>query len=89
MVSVGGVLFFAHAFGAGRRNGWIKFSVDDGASWWLWRQIDPGPFGYSGLTPLHRNQTHVTLGIVYEECPSVGGCRILWLNVTSLLPRTS
>ena len=39
MVAVGGTLFFSHPFDrAARRNGWLKFSVDSGATWWLWRQ---------------------------------------------------
>eukprot|EP01048_Picozoa_sp_COSAG05_P030441 COSAG05_NODE_10572_length_558_cov_0.875817_1_plen_92_part_10 len=46
-VSVGSTLFFSHPFAASRSNGWIKYSIDRGDSWWLWRQVDPGSFGYS------------------------------------------
>ena len=78
-------------------NGWIKFSVDDGASWWLWRQIQPGAFAYSALTLIGTNESAgtVTLGIVYEstvsEAPVVAPfydvTTITWTTVTGPLPR--
>ena len=82
IVSAGGVLFFSHPFAkASRSNGWIKYSSDGGASWWLWRQIDPSVFAYSSLTVVDVNHTHVSLGAVYEGS---GGLR--YMVVTDFLP---
>jgi hypothetical protein len=43
--------------------------------------LDPAAFGYSGLTRLSSNRTHVTLGCVWE---GAGGLR--FIAVTGLLP---
>jgi hypothetical protein len=84
-VSAAGVLFFSHPFSkSSRSNGWIKYSNDGGASWWLWRQIDGSSFGYSSLTLVDVNQTHVSLGVVYE---GNGGLR--YAVVTDFLPTSS
>ena len=61
----------------------IKFSVDEGASWWLWRQVDPDAFGYSSLTVLASNDTHVTIGVVYEAQQGLA-----WATLTDFLPRS-
>ena len=85
IVSAAGVLFFSHPFSAtSRSNGWIKYSNDGGASWWLWRQIDGSTFAYSSLTLVDVNQTYVSLGVVYEGS---GGLR--YAVVTGFLPAPS
>ena len=81
-VSAKGTLFFSHPFSsAHRENGWIKYSVDDGDTWWLWRQVDPDAFGYSSLTVLASNATHVTIGVVYEAQQGLA-----WAALTDFLP---
>ena len=82
-VSAGGVLFFSHPFDkASRANGWIKFSANGGRSWWLWRQVDPSTFAYSAMTVVDVNETHVSLGVVYE-----GATGLRWTVVTGFLPQ--
>ena len=67
MIAVGSVLFYSHPFHAtARSDGWIKFSLDQGSTWFPWAQVDPNSFGYSGLTMVSSNTTHVTLGVVWE-----------------------
>ena len=88
------MLFFSHPFGSSRVNGWIKASVDGGASWQLWRQVDPGAFGYSTLTVVESNETHVSLGLVYEGTHLAGSPRVYtgglrWTVITDLLPRVA
>ena len=81
-VSAGGVLFFSHPFDkTSRTNGWIKFSADGGRSWWLWRQVDPSTFAYSTMTVMDVNETHVSLGVVYE-----GATGLRWTVVIDFLP---
>ena len=82
MISVGSVLFYSHGYrGTERADGWIMFSSDSAQTWWPWRQLDPGAFGYSGLTLLGQNATHVKLGAVWE---GDGGIR--WGVVEDLIP---
>ena len=84
-VSAGAVLFFSHPFSmTSRTNGWIKYSLDAGASWWLWRQVDAATFAYSSLTLVDQNATHVSLGVVYE---GTGGLR--YSVITDFLPTAS
>ena len=80
-VAVGSTLFFSHPFSSARANGWIKYSVDAGVSWWLWRQIDAGSFGYSSASVVDSNATHATIGVVYE---GAGGLR--YTAITDFLP---
>ena len=72
-------------------NGWIKFSVDDGRSWWLWRQVTPGEFAYSSLTVLdpRTNHTHITLGLAFEDEAFGNHARgsIKWAVITDFFPR--
>ena len=82
MVSLGSTLFFSHPFASSRSNGWIKFSTDAGKSWWLWRQVDPGAFGYSSATVVASNTTHVTIGVVYE-----GAQGLRYTAITGFLPQ--
>jgi hypothetical protein len=56
-------------------------SLDSGATWYPWAQVDPNGFGYSGLTLLARNATHVSLGAVWE-----GGNGIAWKEVSGFMP---
>jgi hypothetical protein len=106
-ISVNGTLFFSHPstpYGnldsdSGRMNGWIKFSIDLGQTWWLWRQVEPMSFAYSSLTLIGTNESAgtVTLGIVYEGtvsgapvvAPFYDVSTIMWATVTGPLPRAS
>lgn len=91
-VSTGGVLFFSHPFDKqSRSNGWIKYSVDGGKSWWLWRQVTPSSFSYSTMTVVDVNATHVSLGIVYEagEQGHVGATSLHWTVVIDFLPQVA
>jgi sialidase-1 len=91
-VSVSGVLFFSHPFDkTTRANGWIKFSVDAGHSWWLWRQVVPSSFSYSAMTLMDVNETHVSLGVVYEagEEGHMGATSLYWTVVTDFLPQVA
>ena len=90
MISVRGTLFYSHPLNAtARQNGWIKFSVDGGDSWWLWRQVEPAGFAYSSLTLLAADATHVSLGLAYEdeamEDHAKGSLR--WTTLTDFFPR--
>jgi hypothetical protein len=67
MIAVRDALFFSHPFHAtARRDGWIKFSLDGGGTWFPWAQVDPAAYGYSGLTLLSSNASRVELGVVWE-----------------------
>eukprot|EP01052_Picozoa_sp_SAG31_P003147 SAG31_NODE_118_length_24006_cov_8.219266_7_plen_366_part_00 len=87
-VALGSTLLFSHPFSdTARANGWIKFSVDSGESWWLWRQVEPGPFGYSAMSILSDDAPLVTIGLLNEG--SVGNSTgIKWSTITDLLPRS-
>ena len=77
MIAVGDVLFYSHPFHAtARGDGWIKFSLDQGSTWFPWAQVDPNSFGYSGLTLVSSNTSHVMLGVVWES-----GTGIAWKTV--------
>eukprot|EP01047_Picozoa_sp_COSAG01_P065329 COSAG01_NODE_8806_length_2653_cov_3.282302_3_plen_113_part_00 len=60
-----------------------------GASWWLWRQVEPATFAYSSLTVMHVNASHVTLAVVYEGTDRARGVTggLLWTTVSDFLPR--
>ena len=91
-VSAGGVLFFSHPFDKQSRfNGWIKYSVDQGKSWWLWRQVAPSSFSYSTMTVVDVNATHVSLGVVYEagEGEHEGAMSLHWTVITDLMPHVA
>ena len=69
-------------FTAQRTTGPAEFELMHiGTSWWLWRQVDAGPFGYSTATVVDNNKTHATIGVVYE---GTGGLR--YTEVTDFLP---
>ena len=55
---------------------------DAGETWWLWRQVDPSTFAYSTMTVMDVNETHVSLGVVYE-----GTTGLRWTVVTDFLPQ--
>ena len=55
-----------------------------------WRQVDALAFGYSALTVLSSNASHVSLGVVYETGSGnfgYGPISLLWTVITDLLPR--
>ena len=58
-----------------RRDGVVKYSQDDGKTWWLLEPavLRAGPFMYSGIVRRGGNLSHVTLGFVFEgfagDCP--------------------
>ena len=56
-------------------------SLDKGATWYPWAQVSPSIFGYSGLTLLSRNGTHLSLGVVWE-----GSDGIEWKAVNGFMP---
>jgi hypothetical protein len=89
LLAVGDVLFFSHPFDAvARANGWIKFSTDVCPKcWWMWRQVTSGPFGYSSLSLIDRNDTHASLGVLYETCGAT--CDVHWTIVTYFLPQAT
>jgi sialidase-1 len=83
-IAIGSTLFFSHPFAWTRNNGWIKYSVDAGESWWLWRRVDGGEFGYSAATVLNSSATHATIGLAYS---GAGGVR--FTAVTNFLPKSA
>eukprot|EP01043_Picozoa_sp_COSAG02_P010526 COSAG02_NODE_371_length_23642_cov_21.655227_9_plen_437_part_00 len=52
-----------------RRDGAVYCSQDDGQTWWLLEPavIRPGPFMYSGIVHRATNESHVTLGFIFES----------------------
>lgn len=98
MIEVDGTLFFSHPFASAvqagaleRMNGWIKFSIDGGRSWWLWRQVNPDEFAYSSLALLELNGTHVTLGLAYEDEAFGDHAKgsLKWAAIADFFPRAA
>ena len=58
-----------------------RCSLDKGTTWYPWAQVDPNSYGYSGLTLLSRNNTYLSLGVVWE-----GGDGIAWKEVGGFMP---
>ena len=55
---------------------------DAGETWWLWRQVDGGEFGYSAATVLNSTATTATIGLAYS---GAGGVR--FTAVKNFLPK--